>query len=71
MSSYLESALDSSYRVGNLMKNIGSHAMLVTGIDNMFNIDVSSWGLKVKYMIENLMVNSGSASVVNILFHIK
>jgi len=64
-----DAALANSTVSGNIIKNVGGHAMLVTGIDNDNNIIVSSWGRKYKFSSDSIQGKRGAfARIVGINF---
>ena len=50
----LDEALANSNNDGDIVRNVGPHAMLVTGIDENMNLIVSSWNKKYQFLSDSI-----------------
>lgn len=56
-------ALANAQQTPAIMKDIGSHAMLVTGVDEENNLLVSSWSMKFKFLYDSIIRNKNKPGI--------
>ena len=58
-----DKALSNSVIKSNVVKDVGGHAMLITGLDDYNNLIVSSWSQKYKFLIDSIKRDARITSI--------